>query len=53
MGLLVIREHPAFMVLRPIMMLDPIGRRVIRTALICNFIVFAALVLVLVVRHAA
>jgi hypothetical protein len=52
-GLLVIREQSVFMVFHPIMMLDPIGRRVIRSALICNFVLFAALVLVLVVRHAA
>ena len=50
MGLLVIREHSVFMVLRPIMMLDPIGRRVIRSALICNYILLAVLVLVLVGR---
>ena len=34
----------------PIMMLDPIGRRVRRYALICSFILWAVLVLVLVVR---
>ena len=50
MGLFVIREHSVFMVLRPIMMLDPIGRRVIRYALICNYILLAGLVLALVVR---
>ena len=52
-GLLVIREHSVLMVLRPIMMLDPIGRRIIRSALICNFILCAVLVLALVVRHVA
>jgi hypothetical protein len=38
------------MILRPIMMLDPIGRRIIRYAMICNYILLAALVLVLVMR---
>ena len=50
MGLLTIREHSVLMVLRQIMMLDPIGRRVIRSALICNYILLAVLVWVLVVR---
>jgi hypothetical protein len=49
-GLLIIREHSVFMVLRPIMMLDPFGRRLIRSALICNYILLAGLVLVLVMR---
>jgi hypothetical protein len=38
------------MVFHPIMMLDPVGRRVIRSALICNYILLAVLVLVLVAR---
>ena len=50
MGLLIFREHSVSMALRPIMMLDPIGRGVIRSALICNYILLAVLVLVLVVR---
>ena len=37
-------------VLRVIMMLDPFGTRVLRYALICNFILWTVLVLVLVVR---
>jgi hypothetical protein len=49
-GLLIIREHSVFMFLRQIMMLDPTGRRVIRSALICNYILLAVLVWVLVVR---
>jgi hypothetical protein len=49
-GLLIFRGHSVFMVLRPIMMLDPIGRRVIRYTLICNYILLAGLVLVLVLR---
>ena len=32
------------------MMLDPIGRRVLGSALICNYILLAVLLLVLVVR---
>jgi hypothetical protein len=35
---------------RAIMMLDPFGTGVIRYALICNYILLAVLVLVLVVR---
>ena len=50
MGLLIVREHSAFMFSRPIMMLDPFGTGVIRYALIGNIILWAVLVLVLVMR---